>query len=199
MENEKYEALKNGLKVYDKHVAFWGSAFSNFYPCEFKLERGFKDYFEVSSLINNTTFDIPDFIWKSSEQCFMAYKALMFEDIENLFKIINSETPEQAKKIGRKIKNFDDEIWSMSRKVWMERAVYAKFSQNEDLKEFILSPEFEGKDFVEGSPFDGVWGVKMDYRNPDIDNPENWNGENLLGKVLNEVRKELKEEELNEE
>ena len=29
---------------------------------------------------------------------------------------------------------------------------------------------FEGKDFVEGSPFDGVWGVKMDYRNPDIDN-----------------------------
>ena len=41
----------------------------------------------------------------------------------------------------------------------------------------------------------------MDYRNPDIDNPENWNGENLLGKVLNEVRKELKgeEEELDKE
>ena len=32
----------------------------------------------------------------------------------------------------------------------------------------------------------------MDYRNPDIDNPENWNGENLLGKVLNEVREKIK-------
>jgi ribA/ribD-fused uncharacterized protein len=74
----------------------------------------------------------------------------------------------------------------------MEVAVLEKFRQNEDLKNFLLSPEFEDKDFVEGSPFDGVWGVKLDYRNPDIDNPENWNGENLLGKVLNEVREKLK-------
>ena len=75
----------------------------------------------------------------------------------------------------------------------MYDGVYAKFSQNQGLKNFLLSPDFEGKDFVEGSPFDGVWGVKMDYRNPDIDNPENWNGENLLGKFLNEVRKKLQQ------
>ena len=30
--------MKTGLKIYDKHVAFWGSAFSNFYPCKFELE-----------------------------------------------------------------------------------------------------------------------------------------------------------------
>ena len=27
-----------GYKVYDKHVAFWGSPLSNFYPCEFNLD-----------------------------------------------------------------------------------------------------------------------------------------------------------------
>ena len=37
--------------------------------------------------------------------------------------------------------------------------------------------------------------LPLSSRNPDIDNPENWNGENLLGKVLNEVREKLKEDE----
>ena len=77
----------------------------------------------------------------------------------------------------------------------MEQAVYAKFTQNENLKKFLLQKEFDGKYFVEGSPFDGIWGVKMDWRNPDIDNPENWNGINLLGKVINKVREKIKIEE----
>ena len=167
-----------GYVVYDKHIAFWGSPLSNFYPCE---------------------FDLDDEIWISSEQFFMASKARCFFDEESYIQIRKASTPEAAKKLGRKVKGFNDSVWNMVKYHIMKDAVYAKFSQNEDLKKFLLSPEFEGKDFVEGSPFDGVWGVKMDYRNPDIDNPENWNGENLLGKVLNEVRKELKEEELVEE
>ena len=59
------------------------------------------------------------------------------------------------------------------------------------MKNFILSKEFEGKGFIEGSPFDAIWGVKMDWRNPDIDNDYNWRGQNLLGKVLNKVRENL--------
>lgn len=160
-----------GYVIYDKHVAFWGSPFSNFYPCN---------------------FDLDDEIWISSEQFFMACKARCFDDYDSYKQIRIATTPEQAKKLGRKVKGFDDKIWDKVKYQLMYAGVYAKFSQNEDLKNFLLSSEFEGKDFVEGSPFDGVWGVKMDYRNPDIDNPENWNGENLLGKVLNEVRNKLK-------
>jgi ribA/ribD-fused uncharacterized protein len=112
--------------------------------------------------------------------------------MEIYYEIREALTPETAKKLGRKVRGFNDKIWDKVKYEIMLAGVYAKFSQNEDLKNFLLSPEFEGKDYVEGSPFDGVWGVKMDYRNPDIDNPENWNGENLLGKVLNEVRNKLK-------
>lgn len=160
-----------GYKVYNKHVAFWGSPLSNFYPCEFELD---------------------DEIWNCSEQFFMACKARCFDDYDSYKKIRVATTPEQAKNLGRKVVGFEDRIWDKVKYQVMFDGVYAKFSQNEGLKEFLLSPEFEGKDFVEGSPFDSVWGVKMDYRNPDIDKPENWNGENLLGKVLNNVRERLK-------
>ena len=163
--------MKTNLKVYDKHVAFWGSAFSNFYPCSFT--EGGK-------------------VWKNSEQCFMAKKAEYFKDMEILEEILKAETPEKAKKLGRKVKNFDAEKWSKVCFDKMYDAVYAKFSQNNDLKEFLLSSYFEGKGFVEGSPFDAIWGVKMNWRNPDIDNEENWQGQNLLGKVLNKVREDLK-------
>ena len=163
--------MRTNLKIYDKHVAFWGSAFSNFYPCHF--QEG-------------------DWHWISSEQCFMAKKAEYFKDTEILEEILKAETPEKAKKLGRKVKNFDAEKWSKVCFDKMYDAVYAKFSQNSDLKELLLSSDFEDKSFVEGSPFDGIWGVKMDWRNPDIDNEENWQGQNLLGKVLNKVREDLK-------
>lgn len=170
---EKFKYMNTGLKIYDKHVAFWGSAFSNFYPCKFVLDGE---------------------IWISSEQFFMACKARCFDDYDSYREIRIATTPEQAKKIGRKVKGFTDSIWDRVKYQLMFDGVYAKFSQNEDLKAFLLSPEFEGKDFVEGSPFDSVWGVKIDYRNPDIDNEENWQGQNLLGKVLGEVRDRLKNE-----
>lgn len=163
--------MRTNLKIYDKHVAFWGSAFSNFYPCSFT--EGGK-------------------VWKNSEQCFMAKKAKFFGDEEMYNAILNSETPKEAKKYGRLVKNFDAEKWSKVCFDKMYDAVYAKFSQNSGLKELLLSSDFEGKGFVEGSPYDAIWGVKMDWRNPDIDNEENWQGQNLLGKVLNKVREDLK-------
>ena len=163
--------MMKDLKIYDKHVAFWGSAFSNFYPCHF--QEG-------------------DWHWVSSEQCFMAKKAEYFKDTEILEEILKAETPEKAKKLGRKVKNFDAKKWSEVCFEKMYEAVYAKFSQNSNLKELILSDEFEGKGFVEGSPFDAIWGVKMDWRNPDIDDECNWQGQNLLGKVLNKVREDLR-------
>ena len=159
------------IKIYNKHVAFWGSPLSNFYECSFE-EKGI--------------------VWKSSEQCIMAKKAAYFDDFEIYDMILESETPKDAKKLGRQVRDFDAEKWSEVCFEKMYEAVYAKFSQNNNLKELILSDKFEGKGFVEGSPFDAIWGVKIDWRNPDIDDECNWQGQNLLGKVLDKVREELK-------
>lgn len=179
------------IKIYDKHVAFWGSFLSNFYPCTFVLNKPFDVIYTISDVDES---ERKDFVWKSSEQCFMAHKAHCFMDFKTLSDIMSTEDPKEAKKLGRKVKDYDDEIWSSLRKMIMKKVVFEKFSQNEELKSLLLSEEFRGKTFVEGSPFDKVWGVGMDWRNPDIDNEENWKGENLLGKVLTEIRDKFLEE-----
>ena len=161
---------KDGFIIYDKHVAFWGSEFSNFYPCRFEYD-GVK--------------------WKSSEQCFMAQKAKFFNDEETYNLILKAETPKEAKKLGRLVKNYDDKKWEKIREKTMYDIVLQKFIQNNDLQLLITRKDLIDKTFVEGSPFDEIYGVKMDYRNPNIDDESNWNGTNLLGKILCNVRSYL--------
>ena len=133
---------KDEFIIYDKHVAFWGSEFSNFYPCKF-------------------TFDGVE--WKSSEQCFMAQKAKFFYDKETYGLIVKSTSPKDAKKLGRLVKGFDDEKWSKVREDVMYNIVLQKFLQNNDLQLLITRKDLMNKTFVEGSPYDGIYGVKMDY------------------------------------
>ncbi len=158
---------KDGFIIYDKHVAFWGSEFSNFYPCKIVID-GVE--------------------YKSSEQCFMARKAGYFGDEETQNEILNAKTPDEAKKLGRKVKGYNDWEWANVREEIMYQIVLQKFLQNNDLQLLITRKDLMNKTFVEGSPYDGVWGVKMDYRNDKIDDESNWNGTNLLGKVLCRVR-----------
>jgi ribA/ribD-fused uncharacterized protein len=60
----------------------------------------------------------------------------------------------------------------------MEEAVYAKFSQNQNLKKLLLSTGDE--EIVENSPRDSFWGVGKDGK-----------GHNHLGKILMKVRARL--------
>lgn len=166
-----YTMAKKEIYITEKYVSFWGSPFSNFYECKF-VEG--------------------DNLWTSSEQCFMAKKAIFFGDRETFIEITQAKTPKEAKKLGRKVKNFDEKAWSEASFNMMYEAVYAKFSQNEDLKTLLLSEEYENKSFVEGSPYDAIWGVKMYWNDPKIGDENNWKGENRLGKVLDKVREELK-------
>lgn len=178
----KKETKMDGMSVYDNHVAFWGGAFSNFYPCKI----------HVGTDWNGNEVDIN---FHCSEQYFMWLKATYFDDQEIANKIVDAKTPKEAKALGRQVRNFDDEEWIGVREAAMWNAVYAKFTQNESLRDFLLSDEFKGKGFVEGSPIDGIWGVKVHYESPNIDDESNWNGLNLLGKTLDKVRRELLQNE----
>lgn len=161
--------------VSGKYVAFWGGIFSNWYPCHFKYDG---------------------FVWSSSEQCFMALKAKYFGD-EEIYEEIkaNGDNPKEAKKLGRKVKGFDSAKWDEVKEQMMYDACFAKFSQNERLKKFIFDPEFEGKHFVEGSPVDRIWGCGVYWCDDIVHDEKAWTGLNLLGKTLDKVRENLKEDE----
>lgn len=161
---------RDGFIVYDKHVAFWGSEFSNFHKCKFT-------YLGIE--------------FKSSEQAFMYEKALYFRDNETAELILKAETPKEAKKLGRQVKNFNSERWSQVCEHIMYNVVLAKFCQNEYLSQLITREDLLDKTFVEGSKYDSIWGCGIEYNNPIIDNEEEWKGKNLLGKVLGRVREFL--------
>jgi ribA/ribD-fused uncharacterized protein len=65
----------------------------------------------------------------------------------------------------------------------------AKFQQNYLLTEFIFSTQ--SKILIEASPDDIIWGIGLAADNPNIENPHYWQGTNLLGFALMEVRQLL--------
>ena len=166
------------MRVTDKHVCFWNEWPSNWHPAEFDVEVN-----DVKCHFYNT------------EQYFMYMKAIVFGDEEIAKQILEDGDPKKVKALGRKIQNYDEAVWNKKRYQIMLKANVAKFSQNEDLKQLLLSPEYEGHGFVEASPYDKVWGVRMYESNPDIDDETKWKGLNLLGKVLDETRRIIIEED----
>lgn len=168
------------VRITDKHVFFWSSVFSNWQECEIDLGGEFQG--------------IPKKFY-SSEQYFMYLKAITFNDEEIAKRILlEGKDPKVAKDLGREVRGYDDEVWSKVRYEYMKNACYLKFSQNKALRDMLLSDELKGKGFVEGSPYDKIWGIGVYWKDAS-DDESTWDGENLLGKALDEVRKRLFEEE----
>ena len=162
------------MKVTDKHVFFWGVWPSNWFKCHFTVEY------------NGKTLE-----FFNSEQYFMWVKAITFGDEEVAEKILEKgKNPKTAKALGREVKNYDDKVWNEKRYQVMVDANLYKYSQNEELKELLLNPELEGKHYVESSPLDKIWGIGVGETEA-LDDESNWRGQNLLGKVLDEVRDKL--------
>lgn len=165
------------MRVTSKHIFFWGEWPSNWFKCHFTVEHNGKEL---------------EFF--NSEQYFMWMKAITFGDEETAEKILaKGKNPKTAKALGREVKNYDDKQWDKIRYDIMVAANYFKYSQSEELKEMLLNPEFDGKKFVEASPYDGIFGIKCSETEA-LDDESNWKGQNLLGKVLDDVRDTLKKE-----
>lgn len=160
---------------------FWGSkgpadkitnaVFSQWYKCNFQED---------------------DIVYNCAEQYMMAQKAKLFNDEEIFNKIMSSNDPKEMKALGRKVKNFNAEIWDKNCVDIVTRGNVLKFSQNEKLKQYLL--DTKDKILVEASPYDAIWGIKMSRDNPDVLDPNKWQGTNFLGFALVEVRETLKKQ-----
>ena len=119
-------------------------------------------------------------VWQTSEHYFQARK---FTSNKVMLSVMDAATPMEAAKIGRNPSNELRNDWESIKDEVMREAVAAKFSQHNDLRKLLLSTGDE--EIIEASPRDYYWGEG-----------EDGTGRNELGKILMQVRTELREKEL---
>ena len=125
-----------------------------------------------------------------AEQYMMASKAWIFGDEEIKKEILETRDPKQMKSLGRKVRNFDAQIWDKTRHSIVLNGNYHKFAQNKDMRDILL--DTGDKILVEASPMDTIWGIGLGANNPKATDPASWRGSNLLGFALMEVRDEIR-------
>ncbi len=140
----------------------------------------------------NFPFEVDCVAYKTAEHYMMAEKARLFGDAEMRERIIESGHPGEAKKLGRKVRGFEETKWEAERSRIVVRGNFAKFQQNPLLAEFLLKTG--QRILVEASPRDRVWGIGLTAHDARAENPEAWKGLNLLGFALMEVRQTLIDE-----
>jgi ribA/ribD-fused uncharacterized protein len=135
-------------------------------------------------------FVVADVTYRSTEHWMMAEKARVFKDEDVLSRILAAKTPAEAKKLGREIRGFVPEVWEAHKYEIVKTGNFHKFSQNRELLTFLLSTN--DRVLVEASPVDNIWGIGLAADSPDAANPARWQGPNLLGFALMEVRDQLR-------
>ncbi|GAA2070857.1 NADAR family protein [Streptomyces albiaxialis] len=172
------EAVARGLPV--KFLFFWGhrprrdgtpgpGCLSQWWPAEF-TEGGR--------------------VFATAEHYMMAHKAWLFGEDDLAERVLAAPHPAQAKKLGREVRGFDEEVWAAHRYGIVVAASRAKFGQHPEIRDFLLTTG--ARVLVEASPLDRVWGIGLAADHEDAPRPDRWRGLNLLGFALMEARDGLR-------
>lgn len=136
-------------------------------------------------------FTVDNTLYKTAEHWMMAEKARLFNDHNVAQKIISTDTPKEAKALGRQVEGFDALAWEKNCFSIVVEGNKHKFIQNKGFKEYLLATG--DKVIVEASPVDTIWGIGLTQESVQSKNPLNWRGQNLLGFALMMVRDILKD------
>lgn len=99
---------------------------------------------------------------------------------------MNETDPGKCKDLGKLVSNFDPATWDSCKREIVFNANYAKFTQNPDLMAKLKATG--DAIMAEASSGDKIWGIGMTEDDPRARDPEQWNGQNLLGGILMEIR-----------
>lgn len=151
--NARHYTKIDGVAIYGFYDEY--RYLSNFHVCEVKLDGK---------------------LYMSSEAAFMAEKT--FNEYEKLW-FVGDVTPSKAKRLGKEVTLRPD--WEYYRVAAMMKVLIAKFTQNQDLYDLLVSTD---KYYLEETNNwkDEFWGVDFSSKV----------GYNMLGKCLMAVRDSIK-------
>lgn len=161
------------MRITDDYVFFWTGKdeYSNFYYAPFYHQGK---------------------LFKWAEQAIMYRKAKLFGAHNVAEKIMQATNPNECKKLGRSREiPFDNAIWDKNKEKIFKEILRDKFKLK-PLRTKML--QTANRKFAEASPYDKIWGIGLKETDPDATNESKWRGQNLLGKILTEIRDEIKEE-----
>lgn len=144
-----------------------GSPFSNFHPAHF--------------VRNNEKY-------VCNEQYIQAKKAELFDDDYTHSRIMHSTNPFEIKSLGGKVRGFVKQRWEQQSRRIATEGCMAKFSQNHDLLKALIET---GTKAIGEASRDPLWGIGKSLDHPNVLDKDDWQGENILGNVLMNVREQL--------
>ena len=154
------DPVKSATAVYGDVTAFYGgySPLSNFHECDIHLDGN--KYFSV-------------------EQYFQLQKCIFADDTEAASKVKKANSSLACKKIGDAV-NVNMDEWLPVALQAMEKAMLAKFSQNERAKAYLRST---GNNILAEATLSKIWGTGLKL-NDEANGAKNWQGKNETGLVL---------------
>ena len=157
-------------KQNDEVVAFFGerSPLSNFYK---------------------TSFTDGSTTYHSTEMYLQHHKALLFQDEVTAYKIANSKSPAHSKALSYQIKGVDQAVWENKAPGIMKKGLELKFNADFHCKMTLI--ETGNRLLGEATSSDKFWGTGMALFDSLALNHGGWSGQNVMGKLLNEVRDQL--------
>ncbi|WP_431992540.1 NADAR family protein [Streptomyces albogriseolus] len=173
------EAVRAGERV--KYLHFWG-------------HRPLPDGRIGASCLSQwwpSPFTVDGVEYATAEHWMMAAKARLFGDAEGERRVLAAGHPSEAKKAGRLVRGFDEEIWRRERFGIVVTGSEHKFAAHGGLRSFLLGTG--DRVLVEASPVDRVWGIGLTADDEAAADPARWRGPNLLGFALMEARRRLRE------
>lgn len=174
--HKNLDCLPTGLKLEDARminvqggIAFFSSHawLSNFYPAPI--------------VIQGHSF-------RTSEHAYQYAKAIRLGDPHTGSLILRAKKPSEAKLLGSGVKRNDK--WDDDKIDVMRHVISEKFKQHKELRDKLLATGQEN--LIEAS-LDSFWGAKATLTSKSIKN-NTWTGANTLGKIIAEVRLEIKRE-----
>ena len=139
-----------------------------------------------------TPFTVDGVSFSTAEQYIMYRKCLTFGDTVTAKKLLSSDSPKEQKALGREAAGYIDSVWAGIRQTVAIRGLYAKFSQDAELKRLLLGTG--DAVLVECTSNDRIWACGLDRDDDDRLSADRWKGQNILGFALMEVRNMLRAE-----
>ena len=149
-------------------------------------------FFTVHSPLSNhypSPFELDGMTFNCNEQYVMYKKAIKFGDNATAQKIMEEKSPAVQKELGKRVANFNKNVWESVQEVIFVRGLRAKFAQNPHCAAVLRATG--DKRIYEASPYDGIYGVGLSVFSKDIWDESKHKGLNWMGAWLEMVRSEV--------